>query len=248
MILEICANSYSSALRAQKSGAHRIELCSNLQIGGTTPSAACIRLCQRDLDIPVFVLLRPRPGDFCYSAATFELLCEEVRFCKNEGIAGIVLGCLQPDGHIDLDYTRRLVELARPMSVTFHRAFDKTPDPLLALEQLIDLGVDRILTSGQQPSAYEGRQLIAQLVKQAEGRLTILAGAGLQPDNITELVQYSGVGEVHLSARSRVESRMQYRGAKVQFGGGAVPEDDYYLTDPAKVKQVLEVLAQLRAS
>ena len=245
MILEICANSYHSALRAQQAGAHRIELCSNLPVGGTTPSAATIRLCRSQLHIPIHVLIRPRPGDFCYGPEDFELICEDIRFCKAEGVDGVVIGGLRPDGHIDLESTRQWVELARPLSVTFHRAFDKTPDPLLALDQLIALGVDRLLSSGQQPSAYEGRQFLAQLVERAAGRLHILAGAGLNADNIAALVQASGVGEVHLSARSLQRSRMQYRSNNVHFGGGAAPEEDYYLTDPERVRQVLAVLQAL---
>ncbi|MEM1322883.1 MAG: copper homeostasis protein CutC [Bacteroidota bacterium] len=245
MVLEICANSYSSALRAQQAGAHRIELCSNLPVGGTTPSAATIRLCRRQLQIPIHVLIRPRPGDFCYDAEDVELIGEDILFCKSEGLDGVVIGGLQPDGQIDLQATRRWIDLARPLSVTFHRAFDKTPDPLRALDQLIELGVDRLLSSGQRPTAYEGRQLLGKMVERAAGRLEILAGAGLNANNVAALVQASGVREVHLSARSRCVSRMQYRGNKVRFGGGAVPEEDYYRTDPEVVRQVLAVLETL---
>ena len=201
MEIEICCGSIQSAANAKTGGAVRIELCQGLVEGGTTPSPATIRYAVKELGLRVFVLVRPRGGDFCYNELEIKTMKEDVKFCKAAGVAGIVVGFLHPDGSIDTELTRRFVKLASPLPVTFHRAFDECADPLKALEQIIDCGCARILTSGCQPTAVEGAELLQQLVKQADGRITILAGSGITPENAAALKQKTGVPEIHGSCK-----------------------------------------------
>ena len=201
MEIEICCGSIQSAANAKTGGAVRIELCQGLVEGGTTPSPATIRYAVKELGLRVFVLVRPRGGDFCYNELEIKTMEEDVKFCKEAGVAGIVVGFLHPDGSIDTELTRRFVKLASPLPVTFHRAFDECADPLKALEQIIDCGCARILTSGCQPTAVEGAELLQQLVKQADGRITILAGSGITPENAAALKQKTGVPEIHGSCK-----------------------------------------------
>jgi len=203
MEIEICCNSIQSAANAKAAGATRIELCQNLNEGGTTPSYATIRQCVKDLGLKVFVLVRPRPGDFVYNDLEIENMMEDVRACKELGVAGIVVGFLHPDGSIDTALTRRFVEAAAPIPVTFHRAFDRCSDWSKALEEVIACGCKRILTSGCHETAMEGKEVLRSLVQQANGRITILAGSGVRPDNVRELIQFSGVSEVHGSCKMR---------------------------------------------
>jgi len=201
MEIEICCGSIQSAANAKTGGAVRIELCQGLVEGGTTPSPATIRYAVKELGLRVFVLVRPRGGDFCYNELEIKTMEEDVKFCKEAGVAGIVVGFLHPDGSIDTELTRRFVKLASPLPVTFHRAFDECADPLKALEQIIDCGCARILTSGCQSTAVEGAELLQQLVKQADGRITILAGSGITPENAAALKQKTGVPEIHGSCK-----------------------------------------------
>ncbi len=201
MEIEICCGSIQSAANAKAGGAVRIELCQGLVEGGTTPSPAMIDIAVRDLGLQVFVLVRPRSGDFCYNELEIKTMEEDVEFCKRAGVAGIVVGFLHPDGSIDTELTRRFVKLAAPLPVTFHRAFDRCPEPLKALEQIIDCGCARILTSGCKPTAMEGADLLKQLVQQANGRIKILAGSGITPENAAALKQQTGVPEIHGSCK-----------------------------------------------
>ena len=201
MEIEICCGSIQSAANAKAGGAERIELCQGLIEGGTTPSPATIDYAVRNLGLRVFVLIRPRGGDFCYNNLEIKTMEEDVEYCKKVGVAGIVVGFLHPDGSIDTELTRRFVTLAAPLPVTFHRAFDRCPEPLKALEQIIDCGCARILTSGCQPTAIEGADLLQQLVKQADGRIKILAGSGVTPDNAVELKRRTCVPEIHGSCK-----------------------------------------------
>ena len=201
MEIEICCGSIQSAANAKAGGAVRVELCQGLVEGGTTPSPAMIRFAAKELGLRVFVLVRPRGGDFCYNDLEIKTMEEDVAFCKEAGAAGIVVGFLHPDGSIDTELTRRFVELAAPLPVTFHRAFDECAEPLKALEQIIDCGCARILTSGCKPTAVEGADLLQQLVKQADGRITILAGSGITPENAVALKQQTGVPEIHGSCK-----------------------------------------------
>ncbi|MCR4964773.1 MAG: copper homeostasis protein CutC [Bacteroidales bacterium] len=201
MEIEICCNSIQSAANAKAGGANRIELCQNLNEGGTTPSYATICQCVKELGLKVFVLVRPRPGDFVYNDLEIENMLEDVRVCKELGVAGIVVGFLHPDGSIDTTLTRRFVEAAAPIPVTFHRAFDCCTDWSKSLEEVVACGCKRILTSGCHETAIEGKEVLRSLVQQANGRITILAGSGVRPDNVNELIQFTGVSEVHGSCK-----------------------------------------------
>lgn len=199
--IEICCGSIQSAANAKAGGAVRVELCQGLVEGGTTPSPATIDYAVRGLGMKVFVLIRPRGGDFCYNELEIKMMEEDVAYCKKVGVAGIVVGFLHPDGTIDTELTRRFVELSDPLPVTFHRAFDRCTEPLKALEQIIGCGCARILTSGCQPTAMEGADLLQQLVQQADGRIQILAGSGITPENAAALKQKTGVPEIHGSCK-----------------------------------------------
>ena len=201
MEIEICCGSIQSAANAKAGGAVRIELCQGLVEGGTTPSPATIDYAVKKLGLQVFVLVRPRGGNFCYNELEIKTMEEDVEFCKRAGVAGIVVGFLHPDGSIDTELTRRFVKLAAPLPVTFHRAFDRCPEPLKALEQIIDCGCARILTSGCKPTAMEGADLLKQLAKQANGRIKILAGSGVTPENAAALREKTGVSEIHGSCK-----------------------------------------------
>lgn len=242
--VEICVDSVEGAMAAERGGADRVELCDNLLEGGTTPSAGCIKLARQRLGIGLQVIIRPRGGDFLYSSTELEVMREDIAAAKQLGADGIVVGCLTAEGDIDLAHTRALIDLARPLNVTFHRAFDMCRDPRRGLEALISLGVDRVLTSGQEASCLEGIELIAELQHLAAGRIIVMPGGGLTPRNVRKIVEATGASEVHLSARSNVESRMQFRNSRC-FMGGALrpPEFSWKTTDPAAVKSVVETLS-----
>ena len=202
MIVEICANSRRSAINAVAGGAERIELCRQLELGGTTPTEGDIRFCVHELNLRTHVLVRPRAGDFVYTDAEFEQICREVEICRQCGAHAVVVGFLTPDGMIDEERTRYVVRLAAPMEVTFHRAFDEmNQDPIEALEAIIRCGCHRLLTSGCAPTAEEGIPILRQLVRQASGRIIILAGAGVTPANACHIVQETGVSEIHGSCK-----------------------------------------------
>ncbi|MGV8814703.1 MAG: copper homeostasis protein CutC [Gelidibacter sp.] len=199
MTLEICASNYQSAINAQNAGAHRIELCSELAVGGITPSYGLIKQTLKNLTIPVFVLIRPRSGNFTYSDEDFEIMKEDIQICKALGCKGIVSGILNLDNTIDIERTKELIELSKPMAFTFHRGFDWTPNPFEALHILMELKVDRILTSGQAPSAEKGILILQQLKELADDKLTILPGSGINPKNIL-IFKGAGFKEVHCSS------------------------------------------------
>lgn len=201
MEIEICCGSIQSAANAKAAGAKRIELCQNLNEGGTTPSYATVKQCVEELHLDVFVLVRPRPGNFVYNELEIRNMEEDVRICKQLGVAGIVVGFLHEDGSIDTALTRRFTELAAPVPVTFHRAFDRCKDWKKSLEEVIACGCKRILTSGCQPTAMEGKDTLKEMVRLAGDRITILAGSGVRPDNICELIQYTGAREAHGSCK-----------------------------------------------
>lgn len=201
MEIEICCGSIQSAANAKAGGAVRIELCQGLVEGGTTPSHATIEYAVKELGLQVFVLIRPRGGDFYYNELEIKTMEGDVAFCKQVGVAGIVVGFLHSDGSIDTELTRHFVKLAAPLPVTFHRAFDRCADPLKALEEVINCGCARILTSGCKPTAIEGADVLQQLVKQADGRISILAGSGVTPENAVALHEKTGVPEIHGSCK-----------------------------------------------
>lgn len=211
MVLEICANSLPSALAAQAGGADRVELCDNMAEGGTTPSYGTILTTRELLHIQVYPIIRPRGGDFLYSDHEFDLMRKDIELCKETGCDGVVIGLLLSDGSIDKKRTKLLVELAWPLGVTFHRAFDRSADPFQAMEDIIDCGCERILTSGQQPTAPEGAELIARLVEKAGGHIIIMPGSGVRENNIAELVRKTRATEYHSTAKSTVKSKMQFK-------------------------------------
>lgn len=215
--LEICLDSVESALIAQKAGADRVELCANLLEGGTTPSYGMIKVVRENINIDLSVMIRPRGGDFCYSDSEFSIMKEDILIAKKLGAECIVCGILLPTGDIDIPRTSQLVALAKPMQVTFHRAFDVCRTPQQALEDIILCGVDRLLTSGQGTKAYQGKELIKSLVEQAQNRISIMAGSGVNPDNKDELLKYCGVTELHLTAKSIIQGNMQYHSPNLSF-------------------------------
>lgn len=210
IILEICAGSLHSALAAQQGGADRVELCDNLEEGGTTPGYGTLSRTRDLLHIGLYPIIRPRGGDFLYDEAEFEVMCRDIGICRQLGCDGVVIGLLDADGTVDVKRTRLLAELAFPMGVTFHRAFDRSRDAFAALEDIIDAGCERILTSGQRPTAPEGAGLIARLVEKAGDRIAIMAGAGVREDNIGELVKRTGAGEYHSTAKTSRRSGMKF--------------------------------------
>jgi copper homeostasis protein len=239
-ILEVCCASISSALAAQEGGAHRIELCDNLYEGGTTPSFGTLELVRERIYIDINILIRPRGSDFVYSKDEMEIIKRDILMCKELRVNGVVVGFLTPEGDIDVEKTREIIELARPLSVTFHRAFDVSRDPFVALEELIELGVDRILTSGQVNMAPDGVDLIAELVEKAGDRVIIMPGAGLDPDNISEFHAKVGAKEYHSTLWDKVESKMIYRKPCVYMGGlPEIPEFSWMQTNAEKVKLFL---------
>ena len=230
-------------MAAQAGGAQRVELCDNLLEGGTTPSAGMIALTRQQISIDLNVIIRPRGGDFYYSDLEFAVMQYDITQAKQLGANGVVIGLLNRDGTIDKSRTAALIALARPMSVTFHRAFDMVADPQQAVADLIDLGVDRLLTSGQESSALEGLDLIAALVQQATGRMIMMPGGGINERNLAKIVQQSGANEVHMTARSTVESAMLHRSTRV-FMGGALRPPEYarQATDTQRVANLVDLL------
>jgi copper homeostasis protein len=243
MTLEVCAYSLQSCLTAQAAGAGRIELCGGLAEGGTTPSAGFIQLARQHLTIPLFVMIRPRGGDFLYSDSELAVMRADIDTAKKMGASGIVLGVLRADGTVDTDRTRQFVELTHPMPVTFHRAFDMTRDPLEALEAVIQTGAVRVLTSGQQPTAEAGLPLLRQLVQQAAGRIEIMAGAGVNAANAGALID-AGVDALHLSGSTRHDSLMTYRQPAVSMASTVPDEYERLEADEEKVRGVVSLITQ----
>jgi copper homeostasis protein len=201
--VEICVGDIMSAVAAEAGGADRVELCADISVGGTTPSAGTIASACRRLGIPVQVLIRPRGGDFVYSELELAVMRRDIEVAKDLGAAGVVLGLLTRESAIDRRQTGSLIELARPMTVTFHKAFDQTPDPMEALDALVTLGVDRVLTSGGRETALDGVETLASLVDQAKGRIIVMAGGRLGATNLAAVVRRSGVSEVHVGSAAK---------------------------------------------
>lgn len=210
-VLEVAANSLASALAAQDGGADRVELCDNLGEGGTTPSLGTLALAREKLRIPLYVLIRPRGGDFLYDGFEREIMRRDIEACVRLGCDGVVIGALDADGEVDMDTCRELVAAAGSLGATFHRALDTARDPARALEAAIALGCERVLTSGAQPTALAGAQTIAGLVRQAAGRIRVMAGAGVDASNIGQLRERSRADEFHASAGALRRSAMRHR-------------------------------------
>jgi len=231
MKLEICANSYQSAINAQKAGADRIEICSELSVGGITPSYGLLKKISQEIKIPVNVLIRPRSGDFCYSDDEFEIMKKNIKLCKKFGFNGIVSGVLNADNSIDIKRTKELITLSNPLSFSFHRAFDCVLNPEKSLEILIKIGVDRILTSGLEEKAKDGIELLKRLQKIAENKLIILAGSGINSKNALYFKE-AGFKEIHTSASKIIQiEKSTFFGANVQT-----------ISDISKIKEILKVI------
>ncbi|MEE6486324.1 hypothetical protein FKM82_014573 [Ascaphus truei] len=210
-LMEVCVDSVESAVNAERGGAGRIELCANLLEGGTTPTIGVLQVVKQYVQIPVYVMIRPRGGDFLYSDREVEVMKADIRLAKIHGADGLVFGALTEDGRIDTELCMELLAVSRPLAVTFHRAFDMVYDPAVAMETLISLGFERVLTSGCDSSALEGLPLIKRLVEQAKGRIIVMPGGGITERNLQRILEGAGVQEFHCSARSTRDSGMNYR-------------------------------------
>ena len=240
---EICANSVASCRAAQEGGADRVELCAGIPEGGTTPSYGMIKSARESISIALNVIIRPRGGDFLYTDEEIREMVYDIHMAKESGADGLVFGCLTPDGDVDMDAMRILMEAAGDTPVTFHRAFDHSCNPLKALEDIISLGCARILTSGCRPTALEGAQLLAELVKQAGDRIIIMPGCGVKESNIAEIARLSGAREFHFSAREPIESGMIFRNPEVAMGS----EDDPYGTVQTTARRVAATIEPLKS-
>jgi copper homeostasis protein len=244
--LEVCVDSIESAKTASEAGADRIELCSALSEGGITPSQGMILSVRENFAAALHVLIRPRGGDFFYNDAEMEIMKSDIAFCKEAGVDGVVFGILLSDGNIDTQRTASLVQLARPMSVTFHRAFDLCRDPEKGLEDIIATGASRLLTSGQKRSTEEGAGLIGILVQKAGKRIIIMPGGGISVANIEDLARKTGATEFHLSASKSTDSKMIWRREGISMGCNYV-EGEYSrkVADRQKIKDIINILKMI---
>lgn len=242
-IFEVCANSAQSAIAAQQGGAHRVELCASMPEGGTTPSYGEIMLTKAAIDIKLHVIIRPRGGDFLYSPLERKIMLKDIEMARLLGADGLVFGCLDRQGNIDVPLLKELVDASCGLPVTFHRAFDRCKDARQAIEDIIDAGCSRILTSGQKATAEKGILLLAELVKQADGRITIMPGCGVDEHNIRKIAKKTQAKEFHFSARQKIVSMMEYRDDGVSMGSDkSIDEYSIYQTTPEKVRKVIEAL------
>jgi len=241
-MLEVIGFNIESCAIAQAAGAHRIELCDNPYDGGTTASYGFIKAARKLLTNQLFPIIRPRGGDFLYSDAEFEIMKTDVQRCKNLGCDGVVIGMLHTDGSVDIARCKQLVDLAYPLSVTFHRAFDRTNNPFKALEDIISIGCERILTSGQKPTAIEASKLIANLIDQADSRILIMPGSGVRSENIVELAEKTGATEFHTSASVSTSSKMEFIIEAMREDLTAV------VTDGNEVRKIIQLLSTHQAN
>lgn len=238
--LEVCADSVESALAAEQGGAHRIELCSGLVEGGTTPSSGLISTVLSRLAIPVYVMIRPRNGDFCYGTDDFQTMEHDITTVKQLGADGVVFGILKEDGQVDVERTQRLVELARPLKVTFHRAFDMSRDLSESLEALVAVCVDRVLTSGGEQRVEDGLAVVRSLATKAGDRIAVMAGGGISEANAHHVIESTGVHELHASAAAAVSSPMRHRNEKIAMGALKGREYQRPVVVEDKVRRLIE--------
>lgn len=238
MDLEICVESVESAIAAEDGGAQRVELCSSLAEGGITPSAGLIQRVRARVNLGIHVMIRPRGGDFVYSDEELAVMRSDIEAAAHNGADGVVLGLLTPEGHVDVETTRALVELARPMQVTFHRAIDMASEPEAALQDVIDAGADRILTSGSAQTALLGAAGVASLVRAARGRISIMVCGGVRPENVQEIARLTGVDQFHAALRTLLPSPVTYRKQDLHLGD---PEIDAYDRMGVRVEDVREL-------
>lgn len=242
-MVEVCANGVESCLAAQQGGADRVELCAGIPEGGTTPSYGEIKVARRVLTTTrLHVIIRPRGGDFLYSDLEVERMAADIAICRELGVDGVVFGCLNADGTFDMEKNRYLVACSNGMSVTCHRAFDRAANPEQALEAVIECGFDRILTSGQQPKAIQGVELLAQLNRQAAGRIILMAGSGVTEQNIRDIHESTGLREFHFSGRESQPSGMQYINPNLYMGRPGANEADL---DYTTARRVIATINQL---
>ena len=236
MQLEICVDSVESAVAAEAGGAHRVELCSALSEGGLTPSAGLIRAVRSRIGIGVYVMIRPRGGDFLYSEEELAAMRDDIAFAAKCGANGVVFGLLTADGDVDMERTRDLVALAHPMEVTFHRAIDMARDPIAALEDIVRAGADRVLTSGAAQSAMLGSGCLAELARAAEGRIRVMAGGGVRAENVQEIARATGIHEFHAALRNSVPSPVTFRNSALHLGDPEIDEYVRYVVLPEDVR------------
>ncbi len=238
-ILEIASFTLEGALEAAKAGAHRIELCDNAADGGTTPSYGMLAEAKKKIKIPIFPIIRPRGGNFVYSKAEFECIKEDVNLCKKLGYEGVVLGFLTEKGQVDSKKLKSIVKLASPMKVTFHRAFDRTKNAFKALEDIINCGCHRILSSGQYPSVYDGKENIRILIEKAKERIIIMPGSGLNSGNVKEIALLTGATEFHTAARKSINDKKIYSPKTMN------EKLAYTSVDKEEIKNILKALTHL---
>ncbi len=248
MTIEVVVYNIESALRAQEGGADRIELCDNPSEGGTTPSFGIIEAVRQNVSMDVYVMIRPRSGDFLYSNYEFHSMKRDISQCQKISVDGIVFGILTEEGRIDKKRCKELIDKARPLKITCHRAFDMTRDPFEALEDCIEVGFDRILTSGQQAQAVKGAELIGQLIQKANGRIAIMPGSGVNEETVEEVIKKSGAKEIHFSATTFRESGMKFRNKQI-VGMGSDEGSEFKLrtVDPDRVRKIRELAEKLKA-
>jgi copper homeostasis protein len=242
---EVCLQSVDGAVAAQRGGANRVELCAALIEGGITPSLGTVQACRDAVDIDIMVMIRPRGGDFDYTKRELDVMAQDIRNLRGIGVTGVVFGMLEHDGKVARPQVQRLVEEAgNELSVCFHRAFDVALDPFVALETLIKLGVDRVLTSGQAATVPEGTQVLKQLVEQSAGRIGILPGCGILPENVAKMIAQTGVTEFHATAFGTLASHMRHQNPAVYMGIPGLPEYERQVTSEAIVRQFVQAASQ----
>jgi copper homeostasis protein len=240
MLCEICVESLNGALAAQEAGAHRIELCSNLSDGGLTPSAGLIKQVRKNVHLPIHVMIRPRRGDFCYTPTEIDTMISDITYAKEQGANGIVFGLLNPNGTIDQTNTQRLIQIAHPLAITCHRAFDLTRDPFETLKTLTHLGIHRILTSGGAPSVMQGMNTIQKLIEHAQDQIIIMPGGGITEQNAKTIIQKTNAKEIHFSGRTQIESTMQHRNERLAFSSPTQSEYTHHITDLNRICAILK--------
>jgi copper homeostasis protein len=248
VLIEVCVDSVPSAVGAERGGAQRLELCSDLLEGGITPSLGLFQAVRARISLPLHVIIRPRGGDFCYSEEEFGIMRRDIEIAKRAGADGAVLGILLPSGRIDITRTRQLIELARPMSVTFHRAFDMSADLHNSLDDVCQTDANRLLTSGGEPDCGQGSDAISKLVQSARGRIHIMAGGGINAGNVAQILRRTGVNEIHVGLATVVQSPMLVRNARVSLG--KAPGREYHRAQVLEesVRELKRAIAQVPAN
>jgi len=248
LTVEVCVDSLESAVAAERGGAKRVELCSSLAEGGVTPSAGLIATARQNLSINLHVIIRPRGGDFCYSPDEFAVMKKDILMAKQLGANGVVFGILDVDGRVDIPRTRDLVQYAMPLATTYHRAFDMSADLGKSLEDVVEAGADRVLTSGGASTAIEGIQVLRGLVEVARGRIVVLACGGIDIENVHSVIEKTGVREIHVSLRTTMPSPMRYRNPNLSMGTLRLNEYERAFVLDTRVEQLLQAVSGSRPS